>query len=98
MEKTKRAPKVLLDALSVEMASPRIAASALEAMHPETEGPARALVLINDAPYHGYACSWCGCRFPRADVRHGEPLESLVLARQQRLKHFADHVCSQRNT
>jgi len=30
MEKTKRSAKVALDALSVEMASPRIAASVLE--------------------------------------------------------------------
>jgi hypothetical protein len=95
MEKAKRSPKLALEALIVEMASPRIAASAQQRMHLETEGTKRRLILVDEAPYHGYACSWCGCRFPRADVSHCEPLEALILARQQRQKHFADHVCSQ---
>jgi hypothetical protein len=48
MEKTKGIPETGLDALTVEMARPRIAASAQEAMHPETE-PKRKFVLVNQA-------------------------------------------------
>jgi hypothetical protein len=48
MEKTKGIPETGLDALTVEMARPRIAASAQEAMHPETD-PKRKFVLVNQA-------------------------------------------------
>lgn len=50
MEKTKKLPETVLDALTVEMARPRIAASAQEAMHPETE-PERKFVLVNQAVF-----------------------------------------------
>jgi hypothetical protein len=98
MEKMKRSTESLLGALTVEMASPRIAASAQQELHPEGERVKRKLILINEASCHGYACSWCGCRFPRADVRNSGPLEALILARQQREKNFGDHICSQRFT
>jgi hypothetical protein len=48
MEKTKKLPETVLDALTVEMARPRIAASAQEAMHPEREPE---FVLVNQAVF-----------------------------------------------
>jgi hypothetical protein len=94
MQKTKRS--LALGALTAEMASPRIAASAQEAMHPATEETQRRLILINEPPFYGYACSWCGCRFSREDVRNGGPVAEIIRGREQREKHFAEHVCSER--
>jgi hypothetical protein len=48
MEKTNKLPETVLDALTVEMARPRIAASAQEAMHPK---PERKFVLVNQAVF-----------------------------------------------
>src|SRR5450755_1162648 len=85
-----------LDALTIEMASPRIAASAQETMHP-SHGPQRRLVLIHEEPFDCYACSWCGSRFPTADAPNGlTMLQILHLYRAQREKRFAEHVCSDR--
>lgn len=97
MSETRESPNSALAALTVEMMKPPIAASAQEAMHPETEGPLRKLELINQGPFHGYACSWCGCRFPEGDVAIRATLgEKLLLFEAEREKRFAEHVCSDR--
>jgi hypothetical protein len=97
MRETRESPNTALVALTVEMMKPPIAASAQEAMHPETEGPPRKLVLVNQGPFHGYACSWCGCRFPEGDVPNRATLgEKLLLFEAEREKRFAQHVCSDR--
>jgi hypothetical protein len=82
-----------LSAVKAQMAVPRVAASAQEAMHPETEAMKRRLVVVNEHPFYGYACSWCGYKFPRADVPDGASLEALQRVRKRREKEFSDHVC-----
>jgi hypothetical protein len=97
MSETRESPKSALAALTLEMMKPPIAASAQEAMHPATEGPERKLVLIDQGPFHGYACSWCGCRFPEGDVASCAMLgEKLLRFEAQRETRFAEHVCSDR--
>jgi hypothetical protein len=77
------------------MVNPRIAGSALEAMHPETEGIERKLVLFNRDPFQGYACSWCGYRFPESVISDRVSLlEKRHLFKLQREKEFSRHVCS----
>jgi hypothetical protein len=65
-----------------------------KAMYPETEANGRRLVIVNEHPFHGYACSWCGCRFPRTDDPKFDPIEALIVAKERREKRFADHLCS----
>jgi hypothetical protein len=98
MIKTKESARCALGALTVEMTKSPIAASAQEAMHP-ADGRQRRLMLIHEEPFHGYACSWCGCRFPKTKTDVPNPVslfETLRLAREQRRKQFSDHVCSER--
>jgi hypothetical protein len=93
MIKTKEPPNAALGALTIEMASPRIAASAQEAMHPETEGRERKLVLFNRDPFHGYACSWCGYRFPESVISDRVSLfDKRHHFKLQREKEFSRHV------
>jgi hypothetical protein len=82
-----------LSAVTAQMAGPRMTASAQEAMHPETEAMKRRLMLVNEHPFHGYACSWCGYKFPRTDVPDGASPEVLQRVRKRREKEFAGHVC-----
>lgn len=97
MSETRESRNSALAALTVEMMKPPIAASAQEAMHPATEGTERKLVLVNQGPFRGYACSWCGCRFPEGDVVSRAMLgEKLLLFEANREKRFAEHVCSDR--
>ena len=78
------------------MASPRIAESAQEKMCPAT-GQKRRLKLIYEEPFHCYACSWCGSRFPIDDAPNGLTMfQILHLYRAQREKRFSEHVCSER--
>lgn len=84
----------VLGALTVEMAIPRIAASAQRVMHPAHP---RRLVTITEKPIHGYTCSWCGCRFPETDVPTRATLgEDLLHFEAAREKRFTEHVCSDR--
>jgi hypothetical protein len=97
MSKTRESPHTALAALTAEMTRPSIAASAQAAMHPETEGTERKLVLVNEDPFQGYACSWCGGRFPEDALPSSATLgEELLLFEAQRQKRFAEHVCSDR--
>jgi hypothetical protein len=112
MSKTRESPHTALAALTAEMMRPPIAASAQVAMRPETEGTERKLVLVNEDPFQGYACSWCGCRFPddgvpssahqvfRSRAKHRVHFvtlgEKLLPFEAQRQKRFAEHVCSDR--
>jgi len=87
----------VLGALTIEMASPRIAASAQKAMYPAA-GQKRRLVLIHEEPFHCYVCSWCGSRFPIADAPNGLTMfQILHLYRAEREKRFSEHVCSERS-
>lgn len=97
MSKSRESPTTALDELTAEMASPRIAASAQEAMHPETEGMERKLILVREDRFHSYACSWCGCRFPEIDISIRATLvQTPLLLEAQRETRFAEHVCSDR--
>src|ERR1700682_206805 len=95
MARTNESGRTALGALTAEMTRSPIAASAQEAMHPEIKRMERQLVWVNQGPFHGYACSWCGCRFPEGDVPSRATLgEKLLLFEAQREKRFAEHVCS----
>jgi hypothetical protein len=97
MSKTRESPHVALAALTAEMMRRPIAASAQVAMRPETKGTERKLVFTGQSPFHAYACSSCGCRFPEDDVPNSATLgEQLLLIEAQRQKRFAEHVCSDR--
>ena len=96
MTKAKESAETALGALTAEMTKPPIAASALEAMHPESEWQQRKLVPMHQEPFHGYACSWCGCRFPKTDIPADVSLlETLRVSKVQREKRFVAHVCSE---
>src|SRR5471030_765366 len=100
MQNYRESPESVLGALKAEMAKPPVAASAQEAMHPETRRIARQLVLVDEGLFHGYACDWCGCRFPDGppDGPGGDvpgratPAEKLSLVATRREKRFAEHV------
>ena len=80
--------------LTTGMAKPRIAASALKAMRRKAKHEQRELVIIDS--FHGYECSWCGCRFPETAVSDGVSLfEKRHLAKVLREKQFLEHVCSE---
>jgi hypothetical protein len=96
MENNKESSKSVLGDLKAEMAKPPIAASAQEAMHPAIKRMERTLVLVNQGPFHGYACSWCGCRFPEVVPSNATLGENLLPFEAQREKRFAEHVCSDR--
>lgn len=98
MPDNRESPKSTLRALKAEMTKAPIAASVLEAMHPEIKRMERELVLLNQGPFHGYSCSWCGCRFrfPEDDVRSHTTLSEKLLVEAQREERFAEHVCSDR--
>jgi hypothetical protein len=91
-----------LGALTIEMTSLQIAASAQETMHPvDGRKRNRKLVIIHEELFQRYARSWSGCRFSRADLPADIPkgvtlFEILRVAREQRHKQFADHTCSER--
>jgi hypothetical protein len=75
------------------MAKPRIAASALKAMRRKAKQEQRELVIIDS--FHGYECSWCGCRFPETAVSDSVSLfEKRHLVKVLREKQFAEHVCA----
>ncbi|MDP9339960.1 MAG: hypothetical protein M3P45_13950 [Acidobacteriota bacterium] len=93
MEKNRERDESALGALTAEMANPRVVASAQEAMHPAEVQP-RRIVLIHEEDFHGYACSWCGCRLPGTEARGALTLlETIRASREQRKKYFAEHVC-----
>jgi hypothetical protein len=92
MKKATASVAAALSGVNAEMALPRMAASAQEAMHPDMEVK-RRLVIVNEHPFHGYACSWCGRKFPRTDIADVISPEALNQARMQREKDFLDHVC-----
>jgi hypothetical protein len=93
--KKKRAIKVIA-ALSAEMSVPHITTSALRALH-QFAPRARKLHLIDS--FHGYACSWCGCRFPESRPPQGHSaIENSHLAKLHREKQFAAHICCERPT
>src|SRR5450432_2466780 len=98
MQNYRESPESVLGALRAEMAKPHVAASAQEAMHPETRRFERQLVLVDEGLFHGYACDWCGCRFPDGPESEvpgcATPAEKLLLFAAQREKRFAEHVCS----
>jgi hypothetical protein len=100
MQNYRESPESVLGALRAEMAKPHVAASAQEAMHPESRRMERQLVLVDEGLFHGYACDWCGCRFPdgpEGDVPgRATPDEKLFLFAAQREKRFAEHVCADR--
>jgi hypothetical protein len=93
VEKIKESRDAVLDALTVEMKKSPIAASAQEAMRP-ADGHRRKLLLIREQLFQGFACSWCGCRFPTSDAPMSL-FETLSVASEQRVKQFAEHVCSE---
>jgi hypothetical protein len=80
-----------IDALTAEMAKPRIAASAQKSVDSKAPSQHRELVLID--LFHGYECSRCKCRFPESALHKGSSLSSstAILQIQQE---FAEHVCS----
>src|SRR5450755_896510 len=100
MQNYRESPESVLGALKAEMAKPPVAASAQEAMHPETRRIERQPVLVDEGLFHGYACDWCGCRFPDGtgdDVPgRATSAEKTFLFATQREKRFAEHVCSER--
>ena len=97
MTQVRTTSKKALGKLAAEMAVPTITASALRAQHAIHEGRHRKLELID--AFHGFACSWCGCRFPETERSLGLP-GNLKLAERHRLlaavreKQFAAHVCA----
>jgi hypothetical protein len=75
------------------MAKPRIAASALKAIRRKARLEQRELVIVDS--FHGYECSWCGCRFPETADPGGVSLfEKRHLAKVLREKQFLEHGCS----
>jgi hypothetical protein len=93
VEKIEESRDAVLDALTVDMKKSPIAASAQEAMQP-ADGHRRKRLLIREQPFQGFACSWCECRFPTSDAPMSL-FETLSVAREQRVKEFAEHVCSE---
>jgi hypothetical protein len=86
--------KKTLRLLTRGMAEPRIAASARKAMRIKARHEQRELVIIDF--FHGYECSWCGCRFPETVVPAGDSLfEKRHVAKVLREKQFLEHVCSE---
>jgi hypothetical protein len=80
--------------LTSRMAKPRISASALKATCAKTQHEQRELIHLDS--FHGYECSWCGCRFPESANSEGVSLfEKRHLAKVLRDKEFAEHVCSE---
>jgi hypothetical protein len=96
MTKREQSHTAALHELTVEMAGQRIAASAEEAMHPQTGETNRKLAPIKERSFRGYACSWCGCRFPEPDARASAGAETNGFRETQRQARFVEHVCSDR--
>jgi hypothetical protein len=100
MQNYRESPESVLGALKIEMAKPPVAASAQEAMHPESRRIERQPVLVDEGLFHGYACDWCGCRFPDAPEGNvpgrATPAEEIFPFATQREKLFAEHICSDR--
>jgi hypothetical protein len=83
-------------ALSAEMNVPHITTSAVRALH-QLASHARKLDFID--PFYGYACSWCGCRFPESRQPQGNfAAENSRLQKFHREKQFSQHICSERRT
>lgn len=92
----KKPTRKALSALAAEMNVPHITTSAVRALH-HLAPHARKLDFID--PFHGYACSWCGCRFPESRPPQGDSAaENLLLQKFHREKQFSRHVCSDRPT
>jgi len=86
--------KKTLRLLTLGMAKPRIAASALKALRRKARQEQRELVVLDSL--HGYECSWCGCRFAETGAPNGVSLfEKRHLAKVLREKKFLEHVCSE---
>ena len=80
--------------LTLGMAKPRIAASALKAMRRKARQEQRELVVADS--FDGYECSWCGCRFPETAIPGGISLfEKRHLAKVLREKQFLEHASSE---
>ncbi len=85
--------KKTLRLLTRGMAEPRITASALKATRVNARHEQRELVILDF--FHGYECSWCGCRFPETAVPDGDSLfGKRHVAKVLREKQFLEHVCS----
>lgn len=90
----KKTTRKALAALSAAMNVPHITTSALRALHQLTPH-SRKLDFID--PFHGHACSWCGCRFPESRPPEGySPSDASRLRKLHREKQFAAHICSER--
>jgi hypothetical protein len=94
---TKKKPPIkIIAALSAEMSKQHVTNSALRALH-QLQPRSRKLRLID--PFHGHACSWCGCRFPESRPPQGDSAsENARLAKLHREKEFAAHICCERLT
>jgi hypothetical protein len=92
----KKSARKAIAALSAEMSLPHITTSALRVLH-HLAPHSRKLDFID--PFHGHACSWCGCRFPESRPPQGNSAaENLLLQKFHREKQFSRHVCSERPT
>lgn len=83
--------------LAAEMAQPNRTASVLRSQLSKPGGSHRKLELID--AFHGFACSWCGCRFPESATPFKTPNNLTVAQKGQHLsaereKQFAAHLCS----
>jgi predicted adenine nucleotide alpha hydrolase (AANH) superfamily ATPase len=97
MVQVKKTLNKALGRLAAEMARPNRTASVLRSKLSKPGGSHRKLELID--AFHGYACSWCGCRFPESALSTHTPKNLTVAQKRRRLaaereKQFAAHVCS----
>ena len=95
MAKASKSVATALSELTAEMAKPTMTASAMRAMHPKLGCQQRKLELIHHDSFHGYACNWCGCRFPNSKT---VPVDASLFVEhhifeEQRDKFFGAHVC-----
>jgi hypothetical protein len=97
MAKVKKTLKEALGKLTAEMARPNRTASVLRSQLSKPGGNHRKLELID--AFHGFACSWCGCRFPESSMPIDTLKNSKAAPKSQHLsaareKQFAAHLCS----
>ena len=97
MVQVKKTLNKALGKLTAEMARPHRTASVLRSKLSKPGGSHRSLELIDT--FHGYACSWCGCRFPESvlAIANAKNLTAAQKRRRfaaEREKQFGAHVCS----
>jgi hypothetical protein len=97
MVKVNKTSKKALGELIAEMAKSNRTASVLRSKLSKPGGRHRKLELID--AFHGFACSWCGCRFPESERSVDLPRNLTVVQKPRRLaaereKQFAAHVCT----